>query len=93
VTSRSVEAAEGLLLEEVRRTLPDELAARYRELMERRRAGTLTTEEHRELMRLSDQAEELEAARIRALSELAKLRGSSLADVMEELGIQRPTDA
>jgi hypothetical protein len=92
-TAPSLPQAESQLIDEINRGLPDEASARYQALMGQRREGTLTPEEYRELLRLSDQAEELEAARIRALSELARLRGTSLAEVMEELGIQAPADA
>lgn len=89
----SLPQAESQLIEEINRGLPEDASARYQELMDRRREEKLTAEEHRELLRLGDEVEDLEAARIRALSELARLRGTSLAGVMEELGIQAPADA
>lgn len=92
-TAPSLPEAESRLLEEINRGLPEEVFDRYRSLMDRRREETLTSAEHRELLRLTDQAEQLEAARVRALSELARLRGTSLAEVMGELGIQAPADA
>jgi hypothetical protein len=70
---------------------PDE-ARRYQELMDRRRACTLTPEEHGELLQLTDTAEAVQAERVRHLTELARLRGISLRTLIEELGLQ-PTDA
>lgn len=61
---------------------------RYRELMSTRRKGSLTAEEHQELLRLTEEAERLQAERIERLAELARLRGKSLAALMEELGAQ-----
>ncbi len=62
--------------------------SRYYELMDKRRAGNLTPEEYRELLRLTDMAEEIQARRIQDLVELARLRGTSLSALMEELGLK-----
>ena len=61
--------------------------------MSRRRAGTLTPEEHQELLRLTGEAERLQAERIERLAELARLRGTSLGAVMNELGIRPSPNA
>lgn len=52
------------LLERVRRGVPDETVRRYDELVAKRRAETLTPEEHGELVRLSDEVERWGAERI-----------------------------
>jgi hypothetical protein len=72
------------------RGLPDELQARYRELIARRREQTLTPEEHSELLRLTDQVEQLEADRLAALSHLAQLRQTTLPALMSSLGLGGP---
>jgi hypothetical protein len=69
------------------------LTPRYHELIEKRRAGTITTDEYTELLELTDEVETLHAQRIEHLAELARLRGISLAEVMQQLGIQTPPNA
>jgi hypothetical protein len=66
--------------------------SRYYELMEKRRAGSLTPEEHEELLHLTDVAEAIQAQRVQDLAELAQLGGTPLSLLMEELGLQ-PADA
>ncbi len=84
---------ESELLLRINQGLPDDTARRYRDLISRRRTGTLSPEEHEELLRLTDRAEVLEADRLAHLAELARLRHTSLSRLMEELGIQPATDA
>jgi hypothetical protein len=81
-------ARESELLLEINRGLSVEAAERYRHLMALRRRGTLSSEEYRELLHLTDEAERLQAERIESLSELAHLRGKPLDALMEELGIR-----
>jgi hypothetical protein len=81
------------LLAKINRGLPADFAARYQELIQKRRAGTLAPDEHAELLRSSDQVEHLEAERVEALADLASLRGTSLSRLMAELGIQAPPNA
>jgi hypothetical protein len=78
---------ESRLLQQINQGLPEPAASRYWELMDRRRAGTLTHEEHQELLGLTDQAEMLEAARAEAILELARLRDKPVDAVLQELGI------
>lgn len=89
----SLSEGETELLSRINRGLPSDLADRYRRLIEKRRASSLLLEEHEELLRLSDQTERLEAERVEALAELARLRGTSLPRLMSDLGIQAPPDA
>ncbi len=79
---------ESELLLAINRGLPAEVAKRYRILVDRRRSGSLSPEEHQELHRLTDQAEELQAERIEHLAELSRLQGKPLGALMEELGIR-----
>lgn len=83
-------ADESELLLAINRGLPPEVAEQYRTLINRHRAGTLSPEEHQELLRLTDEAERLQAERIESLAELARIRNQPLGSLMEELGI-RPT--
>lgn len=79
---------ESELLEAINRGLPAESERRYRELIAQRQAETLTEAALEELKGLGDQAEKLQAERMRHLVDLAQLRGVPLADLMDELGIE-----
>lgn len=84
---------ESSLLLDINRGLPAAVAERYRQLTIRRRDHRLSPAEHEELIRLSDEVEDLQARRMESLSELARLRGTSLPGIMEELGIAPVADA
>jgi hypothetical protein len=66
---------------------------RFQELMRGRRTGSLTAEDHQELLRLTDEAERFQAERIERLAELARLQAKPLAVLMEELGIRPSPNA
>jgi hypothetical protein len=85
-------AAESELLSRINRDFPEGLRERYAELIARRRDESLTPEEHQELLRLTAEAERLEGDRLAALAELARLRGVPLRALMDDLGIQAPSD-
>ncbi len=87
-----VPAAETDLLLRINAGLPDDVRRRFDELAAKRRDETLMPEEHAELLRLTDEVERQQADRVAALSELARLRGVSLAAVMARLGIRAPAD-
>ena len=70
-----------------RALLPEELAA-YRELRSKAEQEILTKSEHRELLRLSDRVEVLHAERLKAVIDLAVLRGISAAELAESAGIE-----
>lgn len=89
----SLSADETGLLARINEGLPESDAFRYHELMGRRRVGALTEEEHRELLRLTDTAEAIQARRVQDLAELARLRGTSLSALVEGLGLQPVPDA
>jgi hypothetical protein len=86
------EAETGLLME-INSGLPSEQQQRYDELASKRKSESLTSEEHSELLRLSDLVESLDARRIERLMELALLRQVSPESLMKELGIRRGDDA
>ena len=77
----------------INQALPESERQRLTELAERRSNETLTSAEHSELLELQQRLEALHAARIKALAELAQLRGVTLTTVMEQLGIQLPDHA
>lgn len=84
---------ESELLLRVNRGLAAGMAERYRELMGRRRAGALAGEELRELLRLTEESERLQAERVEHLTELARLRAKPLGVLIEELGIRPSPNA
>jgi hypothetical protein len=88
--SPSVSPPEAELLLRINQTPPAELQRRYDELIAKRRAETLKPDEHAELIRLTDEMEGFEARRLEAMSELARLKRTSLPALMESLGIRSP---
>lgn len=93
LSAPNLSSSETDLLLQINRGLPEDEAHRYRELMDKRRAGMLTPSEYQELLRLTETAEALQARRVRSLAELARLRGTSLSALVEELGLQPSPDA
>ncbi|MBW4493206.1 MAG: STAS/SEC14 domain-containing protein [Oscillatoria princeps RMCB-10] len=82
--------AEAELLLKINHGIPSDTQQRYDEFIAKRQAETLTPEEHSELLHLTEQIEKLQAQRLEYLVELARLRQTSLAAVMENLGIHTP---
>jgi hypothetical protein len=80
---------ESELLEEIGHGLPRKAARRYRELIAKRGAETLTAEEYAELLQLTDWVEKLEVKRLESLAELARLRGVPFRSLLTELGTRR----
>jgi hypothetical protein len=80
------------LLVRINEGLPDELRARYDALHAKQEAEALTPEEHEELLRVIARVEDLQAERVENLARLARLRGVTLAALMDSLGIQGPRD-
>lgn len=82
--------AEAGLLEQINQGVSPETQQRYDDLTAKRRAETLTSEEHQELLTLIDRIEQADAERARNLSALAQLRKVSLTTLMGDLGIRPP---
>jgi hypothetical protein len=61
---------------------------RFDELNVKRRAFTLTPEEHEELLQLVEESEAFTAQRLEALAELAQLRQTTLPALMKQLGLK-----
>jgi hypothetical protein len=72
-------------LEGIERRLPEDFWRRYDRLVSMRKDESLRPDspEHEELIRMTDEVECCHADRLELLSELAKLRGTSLAEVMK----------
>jgi hypothetical protein len=78
------------LVERINRGLPVDLSKRYAQLAARRKKGRLTEDEHREFLRITDEAESRDADRAAALLELSKLRRVPLRTLMKQMGIGTP---
>jgi len=85
--------AEAQFIVKINQGLPAEVQKRYDELIDKRRDESLNSEEYSELLRLTDQIENLEAQRMQYLSELARYRKVSLTELMKNMGIQPPAHA
>lgn len=79
----------GLLLR-INQGIPLVIQTRFDQLVAKRRAESLTPDEHQELLHLVNQIEKSDAERIRELTKLAQLRGVTLTTLMDQLGIQPP---
>ncbi len=64
-----------------------ELTDRAESLIEKRDNSSLTVEENSELLQLADEVERRGVERLEALSKLAELRGVSLRELMQSLGV------
>lgn len=89
----SLPKEETRLLEKINQGLPPDVQRRYDELIAKRRAETLTSEEHQELLALIDHIEQADAERVQTLTELAQLRNVTVTTLMTQLGIRRPAYA
>ncbi len=89
----SLPRVESELLLKINEEVPSDIQTRYNELIAKRQAETLTPDEYKELLQLTQQVEKLEVRRVEYLAELARLRRTSLTALMEKLGIRPPAYA
>lgn len=78
---------ESALLLRINRAVPEILQQRYNELIAVREAEQLTDQQYAELLDLTTKIEQREADRVAALAELARLRQTSLTQLLHTLGI------
>ncbi|MCP4660504.1 MAG: STAS/SEC14 domain-containing protein [bacterium] len=90
--SSSAGRNESELLEEINQGFPAEHWKRYGDLVAKRRAETLTAEEHAEMLAMIQVREEANVHRVECLAELAKLRQVSLRVLMDQMGIEPTID-
>ncbi|MCP4344533.1 MAG: STAS/SEC14 domain-containing protein [Desulfobacterales bacterium] len=84
---------EGELILKISQGLPSGIRKRFGELVARRQDETITSDEHQELLHLTDLIEKSDAERMKHISELSRIRGVPIEILMEELGINPPADA
>jgi hypothetical protein len=75
------------LLTKIYRPLNPVLHHKLSILIQKRDAETLTDDEHQELIQLTHQVEALNVERITHLSALAKLRKTTLSQLIKDLGL------
>ena len=78
------------LLQKIGRGLSQEKNLRLQQLEQKLRDEVITRNEHSELLRLTNELERLASQRLKALRDLAVLRRTSVAKLMQEMGL---TDA
>ena len=78
---------ESELLLKINQGVPAQLQQRFDQLVEIRRDNTLTPGEYQELLALTEQIEQFDVERLQWLIELAQLRGLTLDELMQQLGI------
>jgi len=81
--------SESELLIKINQQIPVAIHQRYAELISKRRAETLNSDEYAELVALGERMEQLETQRMEALAELARLRKTTLTALMKNLGIRK----
>jgi hypothetical protein len=86
----SLPQREAELLQKINQGLPTVLQQRYDELSAKLKADTITPGEHQELLQLIDKIELADAERLQHLIELARLRNTSLDELMDQLSIHPP---
>lgn len=80
-------ASEMELLERINLGIPASLWREYHELVGKRDVESVSTSEQSRLIEISDQIERANAQRLRTLAALARLRGTTIAALMKQLGI------
>ena len=73
------------LLMAINYCIPAELQQRFEALSIKSQSGTLSADEHAEMLRLIDQLEQKHAERLEKLLDLAQLRGIPLKTLMQDL--------
>lgn len=81
-------AAESELLQQINQGLPQAMQERLNELIKKRRAETISSKELRELKKLTDKIEKLDAERLELLTKLAALRNVPLRKLIKQLGLK-----
>ncbi len=76
------------LVEEISRGFSEAFWERFRVLVRRRQAETMTPAEQQEAISMSDRTEARDVERLQCLLELSKRRGKSVQELMTEMGIR-----
>lgn len=85
---QSISSKEDELLLKINLGIAEEKWTTYYNLIEKRRAETLNTIEHQQLIGISNEIEIANAERMKHLIQLSQLRGIGLQTLMNDLGIK-----
>jgi hypothetical protein len=85
--SQALTEREAELLLEINQGLPRATQRRLNQLIEKRRAETISAKELRELKTLTDEIEEADVNRLELLIELSHLRNVPLRKLIKQLGL------
>jgi hypothetical protein len=91
ISQSTLSSHERELLQEINASVPLYLRKRWQELIQAQQEHLLIESEKEELTNLVNDIEEREGKRLMLLSELAKLRGVTILQLVETLGL-RPRD-
>jgi hypothetical protein len=91
-TLKPAAPTEASLLNQINTGLSQEAWQHYHALIKKRQAEALTEEEYTQLIELTTRLENLNVQRIHSLIHLATLRGRTLDEVMQDLGINTELD-
>jgi hypothetical protein len=83
-------AEQSRLVEEINRGLSEATWTRYYALVAKRQQEPITEDEYAELVATAHDIEALNARRMQCLAELARLRGTTLSNLLDQLGIVPP---
>ena len=83
----SLSEREAEILLQINQGLPSAVQERLNELIDQRNARTISAKELRELKKLTNRVELLDAERLKLLTELAHLRGVPLRKLINQLGL------
>jgi hypothetical protein len=86
--TRALSERESELLFKINQGLPPATQRRLNELIDKRRAETISAKELRELKKLTDQIEKSDAKRLGLLTEFAHLRNVPLRKLIKQLGLK-----
>ncbi len=75
-------------VEEINRGFSEAFWDRFRYLVARRQAETMTPAEQKEAISMSDRTENWDAERLQCLLELSQRRGKSVQELMTEMGVR-----
>ena len=79
--------SESKLLEKINEGFPEEFWQRFRELREELNAGTIEDAEYQEYLHYIEETETRNVERLESLLQLSQLRGVTLQETMNQLGI------
>lgn len=84
----SLPKEQSLLLQQITQCIPNDLQERYNFLISKRQDNSLTDEEYQELINLGEHIEAIDVKRLENLTKLAKLRQTSLNELIQEFQLQ-----